>query len=149
MSVMDQIVARIQGAEPGADRPGNSFFGNLSGPGFNDDDLGKGTVTLADYATRYTPGSTDFERIVTQWNANVAEIGTEKGSTGGALRPLKLLGDDVRLPVKAFAALGAPPDGTVVYCSDGKVTSGVDNTIANGGGGALAIRIAGAWKAIQ
>jgi hypothetical protein len=102
-----------------------------------------------DYATRYTPGGTDFERIVTQWNANVAEIGTEKGADGGTLRPLKLLGDDVRLPVKEFAALGAPPDGTVVYCSDGKVTGPTDNTITDTGGGALAIRIAGAWKAIQ
>lgn len=44
--------------------------------------------------TKYTPGATDYERIVQQWNSNVAEIGTEAGGTG-TLRPLRLLGPSV------------------------------------------------------
>lgn len=39
--------------------------------------------------TKYTPGATNFERIVTQWETNVATITTEAGGTG-TLRALNL-----------------------------------------------------------
>jgi hypothetical protein len=45
--------------------------------------------------TKYTPGATAFERVVQQWTSNVAEIGTEAGSTGGTQRALRLLGSSV------------------------------------------------------
>ncbi len=45
--------------------------------------------------TKYTPGATNYERIVLgQWNSNVAEIGAEAGGTG-TLRPLRLIGSSV------------------------------------------------------
>lgn len=50
------------------------------------------------YATPYTPGSTDFERVVQQWVGNVCQYGTEKGSTGGTLRELQLLGANLVVP---------------------------------------------------
>jgi hypothetical protein len=42
----------------------------------------------------------------------------------------------------AQAALGAPPNGTVVYCTDCTANS---NPCAGAGGGAIAKRLAGAW----
>ena len=42
----------------------------------------------------YTPGAANYERIVTQWNSNVAEIGPEAGGTG-TQRALRLLGSSV------------------------------------------------------
>lgn len=45
---------------------------------------------------QYTPGATDYERIVQQWNTDVAEIGAEKGGTG-TLRALRLLGASYQL----------------------------------------------------
>lgn len=48
----------------------------------------------------------------------------------------------------AFAALGTPANGTIQNCSDCTVTSAVDNTCAAAGGGAIALRIAGAWKCV-
>ncbi len=43
----------------------------------------------------YTPGAADFERVRTEWIANVATIGTEAGGTG-TLRVLNLVGSDVQ-----------------------------------------------------
>jgi hypothetical protein len=58
----------------------------------------KGDGVVASYnpsfSPKYTAGATDYERIVTQWNSDVAEIGTEAGGTG-TLRPLRLLGSSV------------------------------------------------------
>lgn len=48
-----------------------------------------------------------------------------------------------------FAALGTPAAGTLQYCSDCTVVSGVDNTCAGSGTGALAIRLNGAHKCVQ
>jgi hypothetical protein len=48
-----------------------------------------------------------------------------------------------------FAALGTPADGVQTYCSDCTVVSGIDNTCANTGTGAMAFRINGAWKCEQ
>jgi hypothetical protein len=49
----------------------------------------------------------------------------------------------------AFASLGTPANATRKYCSDRKVTSGVDDTCTNTGSGAFALRINGAWKCVQ
>lgn len=47
--------------------------------------------------TKYTPGATNFERIILgQWNANVAQIGPEAGGTG-TLRQLELMGASLKL----------------------------------------------------
>jgi hypothetical protein len=49
----------------------------------------------------------------------------------------------------AFSSLGTPANATRKYCSDCKVTSGVDDTCTNTGSGAMALRINGAWKCVQ
>lgn len=48
------------------------------------------------FSPKYTPGGLDYERIVQQWNTNVAEIGTEAGGTG-TLRALRLIGSGYKL----------------------------------------------------
>jgi hypothetical protein len=53
------------------------------------------------------------------------------------------------LASSAFLGLGTPADGTVFHCTDCTVTSGVDNTCAALGTGALAVRLNGAWKCFQ
>lgn len=66
---------------------------------------------------KYTPGAADYERVVLgQWNANVAEIGTEKGGTG-TLRSLRLIGNTVQVNPLASATDKLPvcrhADGTL------------------------------------
>ena len=46
-------------------------------------------------------------------------------------------------------ALGSPSNGAVVFCTNCTVTSGADNTCAGGADGALAVRIAGAWRCFK
>ena len=62
--------------------------------------------------TKYTPGATNFERVVVQWDLthNVAEIGTEKGGTG-TLRALRLIGAGVQ--VAAESSVG--PDASAAF----------------------------------
>lgn len=48
----------------------------------------------------------------------------------------------------SFATLPASTGGGQIYCSDCTVTSGIDNTCAGTGSGAMAERINGAWKCI-
>lgn len=68
--------------------------------------------------TKYTPGAVNFERIVQQWNSDVAEIGPEQGGTG-VKRPLRLLGSAVEVPTNTFATLPASPTtGMMSYVSD-------------------------------
>ncbi len=50
--------------------------------------------------TKYTPGATDFERIVQQWATNVAQITTEKGGSG-TLRGLTI-GASGTVPVSVY-----------------------------------------------
>lgn len=69
--------------------------------------------------TAYTPGATNFERIVQQWNTNVAEIGVEVGGTG-TNRNLRLIGAGYKL-----AALTA---NGFVKTSGGDGTLSVDAT---------------------
>lgn len=84
-----------------------SFFGNNQDKGTNNYFLwydgtgtgagvwrvnGLGIVAYYNPAfTTYTPGATNYERIVTQWNSSVAEIGTEAGGTG-TIRALRIVG---------------------------------------------------------
>jgi hypothetical protein len=63
------------------------------------------------FSPKYTPGATQYERIVIQWNGNAAEVTTEKGADGGTLRPLKLGGSGVYVTSSAPAA--APTDGNL------------------------------------
>jgi hypothetical protein len=68
------------------------------------------------FSPKYTPGSQDFERVVIQWTSDVCEIGTEKGSNSGALRPLRLLGSNVIIPGSTPAsASAAGVAGTVTW----------------------------------
>lgn len=61
----------------------------------------------------YTPGAVDFERIVQQWNTNVAEIGPEAGGTGTP-RALRLLGTSVEAAAyKVGATAGIDFSGPV------------------------------------
>lgn len=96
--------------------------------------------------TKYTPGAANYERIVYgQFSANVAQVGTEAGGTG-TLRQVQMIGNGWILTPYAFAALGSLTNGTQKYCTDCTVTSGIDNTCAASGSGAMAERINGAWK---
>lgn len=47
-----------------------------------------------DFLPKYTPGATDFERIVQQWSGTTAQYGVEVGGTG-TMRPLRLLASSV------------------------------------------------------
>jgi hypothetical protein len=58
--------------------------------------------------TKYTPGASNFERIVYgEWNSNVAEMGTEAGGTG-TLQPLDLMGSKI-----GIGLTGASPSTTL------------------------------------
>lgn len=60
------------------------------------------------------------------------------------------IGDVIQQDGVVFASLPASPvNGMQQYCSDCTVTSGVNNTCAASGTGALAIRLNGAWKCVQ
>lgn len=48
-----------------------------------------------------------------------------------------------------FANLGAPSNGTFLFCTDCTVTGAGDNTCTSGSDGALAVRIAGAWRCFK
>src|SRR5213078_3876850 len=62
--------------------------------------------------TKYTPGLANYERLVTQWESNVAVLTTEKGGTG-VTRALRLgdLGVPVVLTPTTVAALPAAAAG--------------------------------------
>ena len=97
---------------------------------------------------KYIPGAVDYERYVLRWHTNVTEIGAESGGTG-VLREVRVIGQDLQIPVLAFAGLATPSNSAEAYCSDCTVTSGIDNTCAASGTGAWAERINGAWKCTQ
>ncbi len=87
--------------------------------------------------TKYTPGATDFERVILgQWNGNVAEIGTEQGGTG-ALRSLRLIGNGVIIPAVHVADLPASPvlgmRATVDDSNAASYAAAVGTIVANGG----------------
>jgi hypothetical protein len=77
---------------------------------------------------------------VTNSVANSVNIGTN------SVIMLKLLANGAEVPTVAFAGLGALNNSSLVGCSNCTVTSGIDNTCAGAGTGAIAQRINGAWK---
>jgi len=93
--------------------------------------------------TKYTPGATNFERVVLgQWNSNVAEIGAEAGGTG-TLRDVRVIGNALRVPVlkpnTVYSAAGtALPSAVTVgagaraFVSDANAST--FNTAYTGGG---------------
>ena len=57
------------------------------------------------FSPKYTPGGTDFERVVQQWTSNVIEYGTEKGTPTSVLRSMRLISNTVQV---ALAGASAP-----------------------------------------
>lgn len=66
--------------------------------------------------TKYTPGAANYERIVEQWESNVAVITTEKGGTG-TLRSLQLGDAGVHILVTDLKTTGAAT-GKKTVCVD-------------------------------
>ncbi len=92
----------------------NSYFLWLDSPGVF---RVKGDGVLAYYNpsfTKYTPGATAFERVVIQWVSSVVEIGAEKGTTGGTLRALRLIGAGVQVAPTASSG----PDASAAFQVD-------------------------------
>ncbi len=57
--------------------------------------------------TKYTPGATNYERIVYgEWNSNVAYIGTENGGTGSARALSLMTGSAARMTIGATGNVG-------------------------------------------
>lgn len=71
--------------------------------------------------TKYTAGATNFERIVLQWETNVATLTTEAGGTG-TLRALRLGDASVSLAFGGYTTNG------VVTTTGGNGTIAVDGT---------------------
>lgn len=115
--------------------------------------------------TKYTAGAVDREYVVAgQWNGNVAEIGTVATGTG-TLRPLSLIGSEVRVNGKSITLSGTltttgafnptfaipssstwtfPSGGGTLVASSGAVTSiaGTSNQItASASTGAVTLSI--------
>lgn len=91
----------------------------------------------------YTPGAANYERIVTQWTSDVAEIGTEAGGTG-TKRVTRILGTGVELQIYsrvaavAVASLPAAAAGlagarATVNDSNAALTAGIGAIVAAGG----------------
>lgn len=81
-----------------------------------------------------------YQTDLTQW----------QDSSKAVLSRIQYTGAFQNLSV-AFSSLGTPAAGTQIYCSDCQVTTVAANVVSdatckNGGGGALAVRIGGAWK---
>ena len=49
------------------------------------------------FSPKFYPGVTAFERAVQQWNGNVLEYGTEAGTTGGALKGVRIIGESLEV----------------------------------------------------
>jgi hypothetical protein len=79
-------------------RATNTEFLRLDSPGvFIVNGAGMTQYYNPSFSPKYTPGATSFERAVQQWNGNVLEYGTEAGSTGGALRGVRIIGDSLEV----------------------------------------------------
>lgn len=75
--------------------------------------------------TKYTPGAANYERIVQQWNGNVAEVGTESGGTG-TFRDLRLLGPTTIVSGKLDVKTNITFNGTTPVIISGGATYGND-----------------------
>jgi hypothetical protein len=75
----------------------------------------------------------------------------QMSQNGGAYTGLGSGGGSVALTATAFAALGTPANGTLLYCSDCDPPTLVDQTCLSVGAktGSLAFRVNGAWKCIS
>lgn len=67
----------------------------------------------------------------------------------GSISAANFPASGVPAPSAAFAGIGTPANGNILYCTDCTVTSGIDNTCVGSGSGAVAQRINGAWKCEQ
>ncbi len=63
------------------------------------------------FATKYTPGGTNYERAVQQWNSNVLEYGAQAGGTG-TLRGVKILGASLQTPDLTAPTLKVVPQSS-------------------------------------
>lgn len=110
-----------------------------------------GTLRLFNLATtgsvslRAHDTSTSYALTFPQTLPGATEC-VQLGSTGAVTTSGRACGQPAPL---TFSTLGTPSNGNQAYCSDCKVTSGVDNTCASAGTGALAVRLNGAWKCFQ
>lgn len=76
----------------------NAYFLWSNSPGvFNVKDDGVMDYYNPSFPIKYTPGGTNYERAVQQWNSNVLEYGTQAGGTG-TLRGVKILGASLQTP---------------------------------------------------
>ncbi len=92
--------------------------------------------------TKYTPGATDYERIVLgQWHGNIAEIGTEKGGTG-TLRAVKILGASLDTPA-TLTMNGAAVATQTYVTAQGFTTPGAVVTYVTGLGYTTLAAVAG------
>jgi len=73
-------------------------------------------------------------------------IQSVKNGTGATPLYLQPNGGPTVVGPSNAGGLGTPDNGSIQYCTDCQVTSGADNTCTNGGSGALAVRVNGAWR---
>ena len=104
----------------------------------------RGTATIPSSQNTRQEQRTSERIILGQWSSDISEIGNQAGGTG-TLRETRIIGQDVQIPVLAFAGLGTPSNSATAYCSDCTVTSSINDTCAGSGSGAYALRINGGW----
>jgi len=75
----------------------NAYFLWYDSPGVFTVGVDGSTAHYNPAFTKYTPGGTNYERAVQQWNSNVLEYGTQAGGTG-TLRGVKILGASLQTP---------------------------------------------------
>jgi hypothetical protein len=125
------------------------------------DNFAAGTVgsgIVFDYSAIYGAGhnrtitATDADGAMTLYTGSPANNDCAKFSVSGGITTLITSGSGCggtgMLSSVAFGGLGTPGNGQQYYCTDCTVTSGINNTCAGSGSGALATRINGAWKCV-
>jgi hypothetical protein len=145
----EEGVTALQGGQQTALISQGNFFPNLDYIGF--ETFGRGVVSSGDipvapnsfgalvinrplYFTSSVPGKRNYKEMITMNDAGRVSI---DGDGQGAV-----FGSTITLASKPFAALGAAPNGTLVYCPDCTPTE----ACAAKGTGAFAKRINNGWK---
>lgn len=126
-------------------------------------ELRSGTNEQAFYVYNTFTDASNYERLKVGWDAfNGIQIAAEAAGTGNANKEIKIVTGGNNLAFApgsttkwtmdnngflvsagvAFASLGTPANGTMVYCSDCTFA----NPCAGAGTGALAKRLNGAWR---